>query len=191
MRHLDIRLIIGLGLVLFGISCLMDAFMDINFAMNQFKASNIVRALGQPLVIVPLLSEATAGLPKDETGSASAIFNMMRNLGGSIGIALLSTLVTRREQFHSVRIGETVTLLTPQVIARISSLDSMLSGKGLDHTTAHDTALTILNGQVQSQSLIMAYSESFYVVGLILLGTLGALIFLPKLAKTEGASSAG
>ena len=147
MRFIDVRLIIGVGLVLFGISCLMDAFMDLNFAMDQFRVSNIVRALGQPLVIIPLLSVATAGLPKEETGSASAIFNMMRNLGGSVGIALLSTLVTRREQFHSVRIGETVTLLTPQVIARISSLDSMLRGKGLDPTTAHDTALTILNGR--------------------------------------------
>jgi DHA2 family multidrug resistance protein len=191
MRLVDVRLIIGFGLVIFGISCLMDAFMDVNFAMDQFRVSNIVRALGQPLVLIPLLSVATAGLPKDEIGSASAIFNMMRNLGGSIGIALLSTLVTRREQFHSVRIGETVTLLTPRVISRISSLDSMLRGKGLDRTTAHDTALTILNGQVQTQSLTMAYSESFYVVGLLLLGTCGALIFLPKLAKTSGASSEG
>jgi DHA2 family multidrug resistance protein len=191
IRLVDVRLIIGFGLVLFGISCLMDGFMDTNFAMNQFRASNIVRALGQPLILIPLLSVSTAGLPKDETGSASAIFNMMRNLGGSIGIAMLSTLVTRREQFHSVRIGETVTLLTPQVVARISSLDAMLRGKGLDRTTAHGTALTILNGQVQTQSLIMAYSEAFFVVGVILLGTLGALIFVPKLPKTQGASSGG
>jgi len=191
MRLMDVRLIIGFGLMLFGISCFMDSFMDINFAMNQFRVSNIVRALGQPLVIVPLLSVATAGLPKEVTGSASAIFNMMRNLGGSVGIALLSTLVTRREQFHSVRIGETVTLLTPQVVARLGSLDAILRGKGLDRTTAHGTALTILNGQVQTQSLIMAYSESFYVVGLILIGTLSALFFLPKPAKAQGASSAG
>jgi len=191
IRIVDVRLIIGVGLVLFGISCLMDAFMDTNFAMNQFTVSNIVRALGQPLVLIPLLSVATAGLPKAETGSASAIFNMMRNMGGSVGIALLSTLVTRREQFHSVRIGETVTLLTPQVAARISSLDALLRAKGLDPTTAHGTALTILNSQVQTQSLIMAYSESFYVVGLIMLGTLGALFFVPRLAKTQGESSAG
>jgi len=189
MQLIDVRLIIGIGLVLFGTSCLMDAYMDIDFAMDQFRVSNIVRALGQPLVIVPLLSVATAGLPKNETGSASAIFNMMRNMGGSVGIATLSTLVTRREQFHSVRIGETVTLLTPQVLARISSLKSMLMGKGLDPTTAHATALTILNGEVQTQSFIMAYSESFLVVGVILLGSCGALIFLPKPAKARGAPS--
>jgi len=191
MRIVDVRILIGIGLVLFGSSCLMDAFMDLNFAMDQFTVSNIVRALGQPLVMIPLLTTATAGLPKTETGSASALFNMMRNMGGSIGIAMLSTLATRREQFHSVRIGESVTNLTPVVLARISSLDSILLGKGLDPRTAHATALTILNGEVQTQSFIMAYSESFLVVGVILFASTGALIFLPKLGKTQSAPSAG
>jgi DHA2 family multidrug resistance protein len=191
MQIIDVRLIIGFGLVLFGTSCLMDGYMDIDFAMDQFRVSNIVRALGQPLIIVPLLSVATAGLPKNETGSASAIFNMMRNMGGSVGIATLSTLVTRREQFHSVRIGETVTAQTPAVLARISSLDSMLLGKGLDPTTAHGTALTILNCEVQTQSFIMAYSESFLVVGVILLASCGALIFIPKPVKSRSAPSPG
>jgi DHA2 family multidrug resistance protein len=183
MRLIDVRLLVGLGLLLFGASCLMNSYMDSDYAMDQFRTSNIVRALGQPLIFIPLLSVATLGIPKQQAGSASAIFNMMRNVGGSIGIAMLSTLVTRREQFHSVRIGETVTAVTPVVLAQISSLDSMLLGKGLDPTTAHGTALTILNGEVQTQSFIMAYSDSFLVVGLILFASCGAVFFLPKLPR--------
>jgi DHA2 family multidrug resistance protein len=189
MRLIDVRLLVGFGLLLFGSSCLMNSYMDKDFAMDQFRTSNIVRAIGQPLIFIPLLSVATMGIPNQQTGSASAIFNMMRNIGGSIGIAMLSTLVTRREQFHSIRIGETVTAVTPVVVARISSLDSMLLGKGLDPTTAHSTALTILNGEVQTQSFIMAYSESFLVVGMILFASCGALIFLPKPAKDRAAPS--
>jgi DHA2 family multidrug resistance protein len=169
----------------------MNSYMDSDYAMNQFRLSNIVRAVGQPLVIIPLLSMATAGIPTQQAGSASAIFNMMRNIGGSIGIAMLSTLVTRREQFHSVRIGESVTALTPVVLARINALDSMLKGKGVDPRTAHSTALTILNGEVQTQSFIMAYSDSFLVVGLILFASCFAVIFLPKPAKSQGARSTG
>jgi MFS transporter, DHA2 family, multidrug resistance protein len=191
MRLIDVRVLVGFGLLLFGGSCLMNSYMDSNFAMDQFRVSNIVRAVGQPLIMIPLLSMATVGIPKQQAGSASAIFNMMRNLGGSIGIAMLSTLVTRRDNFHSVRIGESVTSLTPMVAARISSLDSMLLGKGLDPTTAHGTALTILNGEVHTQSLIMAYSDSFFIVGLILFTSCGALIFLPKPAKTKGTPSEG
>jgi DHA2 family multidrug resistance protein len=185
MKIVDVRLIIGLGLVLFGTSCLMDSYMDINFAMDQFRVSNIVRALGQPLIIIPLLSVATAGLPKNETGSASALFNMLRNLGGSVGIAILSTLVTTREQFHSVRIGSTVTAITPAILARVASLKSMLQGRGMDSTTAHGTALTILNDEVKTQSFIMAYSDSFLVVGLILFASCSALFFLPPPSKAQ------
>jgi DHA2 family multidrug resistance protein len=191
MRLIDVRLLVGFGLLLFGTSCLMNSYMDKDFAMDQFRVSNIVRAVGQPLIFIPLLSVATMGIPKQQAGSASAIFNMMRNIGGSIGIAMLSTLVTRREQFHSVRIGESVTALTPVVLARIHSLQSMLLGKGLDPTTAHGTALTILNGEVQTQSFIMAYSESFLVVGVILFASCGALIFLPKPVKARGSPSPG
>jgi len=191
IRLMDVRLLVGFGLVLFGVSCLMNSYMDSNYAMDQFRDSNIVRAVGQPLVMIPLLSLATMGIPKEQAGSASALFNMMRNMGGSIGIAMLSTLVTRREQFHSVRIGDSVTALTPVVIARINSLDSMLLGAGMDPTTAHSTALTILNGEVQTQSFIMAYSDSFLVVGLILFTSCFAVIFLPKLPGHSGTPSPG
>jgi DHA2 family multidrug resistance protein len=134
---------------------------------------------------------ATLGIPKQQAGSASAIFNMMRNVGGSIGIAMLSTLVTRREQFHSVRIGDSVTALTPVILARISSLDSMLLGKGIDPRTAHNTALTILNGEVRTQSFIMGYSDSFLVVGLILFASCFGVIFLPKLPGHPSPPSPG
>ena len=77
----------------------MNAFMDPDYSGPQSAVANIVRALGQPLVLIPLLSVATATIPKRDAGSASSIFNMMRNLGGSVGIALLSTMVTRREDF--------------------------------------------------------------------------------------------
>ncbi|MFX4454792.1 hypothetical protein ABTA67_20165, partial [Acinetobacter baumannii] len=78
--------------------------MSHDYAGEQLIVSMLVRALGQPFIMVPLSGLATAGIEKSQTGSASALFNMMRNLGGSVGIALASTLLTQREQFHSERI---------------------------------------------------------------------------------------
>ncbi len=63
MRLIDVRLLVGFGLLLFGTSCLMNSYMDSDFAMNQFRVSNIVRAVGQPLIFIPLLSVATMGIP--------------------------------------------------------------------------------------------------------------------------------
>lgn len=110
MELVDTRLIIGAGVLLFGGSSFLTADLGSDFAGPQFYLPLILRALGQPLIMVPLSAVTTAGMAKGrESGSASALFNMMRNIGGSIGIAGLSTLLSVRERFHSERIGESVT----------------------------------------------------------------------------------
>jgi len=180
MKILDPRVVAGIGLALFGASCLIDGFLDPNFAMDQFRFSNIIRALGQPLIFVPLLSMSTVGIPRSEAGSASALFNMARNIGGSVGIAMLSTLVTQREHLHSVRLGEFVTTYTPAVADRLNTLQQLFVAKGIDAATAQGFALTALNHQVQANAYIMAYSDAFLVIGVALFLAIGALFFMPK-----------
>ncbi len=186
MKVVDARLIAGVGILLFSGSCFIDAFLSPDFAMDQFRFSNIVRAMGQPLVFVPLLSMSTEGLPRSEAGSASALFNMTRNIGGSIGIATLSTILTQREHLHSVRIGELVTVYTPAVQARLDMLSTLFQSKGLDPATAGSYALTALNQDVQKQSYLMAYSDSFFVIGAALLVSGISLFFLPKSHAMQG-----
>jgi len=187
MKIFDPRLIAGVGILLFSGSCFIDAFLSPDFAMDQFRVSNIVRALGQPLIFVPLLSMSTEGLPRSEAGSASALFNMTRNIGGSIGIALLSTIVTQREHLHSVRIGETVTTYSPSIQARLATLTDLFQTRGLDPATAGGYALTQLNHSVQTQAYLMAYGDAFFVIGAALLLSGTSLFFLPKSQAMQGA----
>jgi DHA2 family multidrug resistance protein len=105
---------------------------------------------------------------------------MMRNLGGSIGIALLSTLVTNREHLHSVRIGSTVTVESPGVTQRLEFLTQMLIMKGLDPATAARTALKILGNSIRDQSYFMAYGDAFYVIAAIMGGSAFLLLFMNK-----------
>jgi DHA2 family multidrug resistance protein len=186
MKVMDARIIAGVGILLFSGSCFIDAFLSPDFAMDQFRFSNIVRAMGQPLIFVPLLSMSTENLPRREAGSASALFNMTRNIGGSIGIATLSTILTQREHLHSVRIGEQVTVYTPVVQERLDLLSTMFQDKGIDPTTAANYALTGLNRIVQKQAYIMAYSDSFLVIGVALLLSGVSLFFLPRSNAMKG-----
>jgi DHA2 family multidrug resistance protein len=186
MKLVDPRIIAGVGIALFAGSCFIDAFLSPDFAMDQFRWSNIVRALGQPLIFVPLLSMSTEGIPRSEAGSASALFNMSRNIGGSVGIATLSTIVTQREHLHSVRLGEFVTTYTPAVQERLSLLQNLFESKGIDAGTASGFALTALNHSVQSEAYIMAYSDAFFVIGATLLLSGVSIFFLPK-SETGGA----
>jgi DHA2 family multidrug resistance protein len=115
MKRFDLRLIIFAGELIFGGSCFLNTHMNPEFGGPQFQFANIIRALGQPFTIVPLSALATAGLLREQQGDGSALFNIMRNLGGSVGTALLSTMITQREQFHDFRIGERVTAYSPYV----------------------------------------------------------------------------
>ncbi len=187
IKIVDIRLVIAFGAMMFSVSCFMNAFLDPDYARPQFIFSNIIRSLGQPLFLIPLLSMATADIPRKEAGSASALFNMMRNMGGSFGIALLSTLITNREHLHSVRIGSTVTAESPLVQQRLDSVTSILLAKGLDPVTAARSALKLLNQSVQEQSFLLAFSDAFYVIGAILGASILLLLFIPKPQKLKQA----
>ncbi len=188
MKIFDPRVVAAVGLALFGISCIMNGFLDPDYAMDQFRVSNIIRALGQPLIFVPLLSMSTEGLPPSEAGSASAVFNMGRNIGGSIGIAMLSTIVTQREHKHSVDIGESVTTYTPAVATRLQEYRQIFESKGIDAGTAQGYALTALNHQVQANAYILAYSDAFLCIGVTLIVAIFALFFMPK---SQGGMPAG
>lgn len=122
MQRFDVRFLAALGFSIFAVSCFMNSSMSSSTDITQLKWSQLVRALGQPLTIVPLTTIATGNIEAQQAGSASGLFNMMRNLGGSMGIAALSTLLSRREQFHSSRIGEAVSLYNPQTQQRLDNL---------------------------------------------------------------------
>ena len=111
MRRFDARYIVALGFGLFALSNFMNVALSTDIAADQLLLPNIVRAIGQALVLTPLTALASAGIEAENTGSASALLNVMRNLGGAIGIALLQTFLTKREQFHSNVLGQSVSRL--------------------------------------------------------------------------------
>lgn len=189
MQRFDSRFLAALGFSLFAISCFMNSYMTHDTGIEELRWSQLVRALGQPLMIVPLTSITTGGIEPEQAGSASGLFNMMRNMGGSIGIAVLSTLVTQREQFHSNRIGEAVSLYNPETQQRIEQLTQIFISKGIDQTTAYNQALANISNSVRREAYVMAYNDGFYVVGIALLVT-GLSLFLCKKVKAGGATAA-
>ncbi len=189
MKRIDPRLLLGAGLLLFAVSSLMNAFMTHDHAGPQLIASLLVRAIGQPLIMVPLSTIATGGIENEQVGSASALFNMMRNLGGSIGIALISTFLTQREHFHSFRIGESISLANPQVQDRLNQLTQMFLTRGADAVTASDQALKLIDSIVRRESFVMAFNEAFLIMG-ITIALCFATVFILKRPSHLGETAA-
>jgi DHA2 family multidrug resistance protein len=181
MEHVDSRFLIGIGVLFFGGSSFLTASLDTNFAGPQFYLPLVIRAIGQPLIMVPLSAVTTSGMAKGrESGAASALFNMMRNIGGSIGIAGLSTLLSVRERFHSERIGESVTVYSSAVQGRLNQSATYFMSQGSDITSAQMRSLGALGGLVRREASLLAYGDCFLVLGCVLLASAIALFFMKK-----------
>ena len=184
MRYIDTRLLVATGFALFATSCFMNLWITADYSGDQLLLPNLVRAVGQALVMTPLSSLATGGIERQFAGSASAMFNMMRNLGGSIGIAVLETFVTKREQFHSNMITPNVSLLNEATRQRIASLQAYFMANGAsDAASAWHTAVVQIGRSIRAQAYFLAYSDAFYLMGAALLV---ALITSVGMRKSSG-----
>jgi DHA2 family multidrug resistance protein len=181
MQLADTRIIIGIGILLFGGSSFLTTHLDPNFAGPQFDIPLIIRALGQPLIMVPISAFTTSGIAKGrESGAASALFNMMRNISRSVGIAGLSTLLSVRERFHSERIGEAVTVYSGAVQERVQHSAAYFLSQGSDSYSVNMRAIGAIGGAVRRQAFLLAYSDCFLVLGCVLLASAAALCFRKK-----------
>jgi DHA2 family multidrug resistance protein len=181
MKRIDPRIVIGVGFVLFAGSNFMNIYMTNDYATNQLFWPNVVRAIGQALVLTPLSAVATAGIEAENAGSASGLFNMMRNLGGAIGIAVLQTLLTKREQYHSNVLSQSVSIFEQATRTRIEQLTQYFMNHGvIDRVDAMHRAYVAIGHIVQKQAFILAFSDTFYLLGASLIVALMAALLLKK-----------
>ena len=186
MKHFGARPLVVVGFALFAASNLMNTTMTADYAADQLLWPNIVRAVGQALVLVPLTAITTAGIAKEDTGSASALFNMMRNLGGAFGIAALQTFLTKREQFHSNILTRSVSLFEEATRARIEELTNYFLSHGVtDQALAEHQAVVAIGRIVRQQAYVMAFSDTFYLLGAVLIVALLASLLLKKPGHVE------
>jgi MFS transporter, DHA2 family, multidrug resistance protein len=187
IQRVDSRIVIAIGVSLFAVSCFMNSDLTNLTGIDQLRWSQLVRALGQPLIMVPLSTVATAGLSKGEAGSASGLFNMMRNLGGSFGIAILATLLTQREKFHSNRLGDAVSLYNLATQERVDQLTQRFVKQGADFNTAQTRAFKSIASTITRESYVMAFNDCFYFIGFALLLSGIAILFFKSVNPSEGA----
>src|SRR5437868_10923816 len=187
MQRFDARIIIGVGFALFAASNFMNIGMTNDYATDQLFWPNVVRAVGQALVFAPLSAVATAGIEAENAGSASGLFNMMRNLGGAVGIALLQALLTKREQYHSNMLMQSVSMLEQATRARVEKLTKYFINHGVvDRAEASHRAVIAIGQIVQKQAVILAFSDTFYLLGAALIVALMAALLLRKPDQLEG-----
>ncbi|MBS0268197.1 MAG: DHA2 family efflux MFS transporter permease subunit [Proteobacteria bacterium] len=191
MKHFDVRYIGVAGIGLFALSCFMNVNMSLDYSGDQFLVPNIVRAVGQALILTPLTAIVTSSIAPKDAANASGLFNMLRNLAGAVGTAALETIITKREQFHSNIIGQSVTVYRDEVRQRIDEMTSYFMAHGIsDAAAARHQAIIALGKTVKRQALVMGFSDAFAVIAVMLAIAAVALIFAQKAQPRGGASVA-
>ncbi len=180
---------VGFGLILFAISCFMNSFLTHDWGIEQLRWSQLVRAVGQPFIITPLSVLAAGSLPQREQAGGSAIFNIMRNLGGSVGIAMLSYFVTEREHYHFSIIGNHLTQNSLKLVQRMEELTGVLSPKASGAGPPRMQAIAEISNTVRIEAYVMAYSDCFFVIGISLILAALALFLVPKPRRSEPAAA--
>jgi DHA2 family multidrug resistance protein len=190
MQRLDPRYIAATGMLLFAYSSFMNTTMSLDYSGDQLWVPNIVRAVGQALMLAPLSAVSLGSVAPQDAAAASGISNMMRNLGGAVGTAVLATIVTKREQFHSNIIGQSVNLGREEVRTRIAELTNYFLSHGVtDPISARQQAMIALGNTVKRQALVMGFSDTFAILGIVLI--LAAIaILLTRKPKASAAASA-
>jgi DHA2 family multidrug resistance protein len=148
---------------------MLDIHLTAQSVGQDFFWSQLVRGAGQMLAMMPLNQASMAAVSREESGDAAGIYNMARNLGGSIGLAIIGTVIDRRNTFHVAAIRETLTANSVLGQERMAANAASWLDRTGDLAYSQMRALGQLASQIRQQAMVMTFSEVFYVLGIALL----------------------
>jgi DHA2 family multidrug resistance protein len=188
VKILDIRLAIGIGLLLYGVSCFMNTGLTEQTSGVDFVLPQIVAGFGQFFSMVFLNQAATDSVTRERVDDASGLFNAARNLGGSMGLAAISTLREQRTTFHTERLAETITSNAVRSQDYVAQATARL-GMG-DPVAGLQRMYASLGAVLSRAATAMAFSDIFLVFGLGLILVI-PLVLLLKVQTRDKPPSAG
>ncbi|MFN5280115.1 DHA2 family efflux MFS transporter permease subunit [Bradyrhizobium sp.] len=152
--------------------------------------SRMLIGVGLPLIFIPIMAASYDGIPAGKTDQASALINAARNTGGSIGVSLVSNVLTHREQFHQSRLVEQVTPSSPQYQDTMHRMTDFFIAQGSSLLQAQQQAVQWIGQQVQTQASFLSYMDAFWVLMLIALSAIPLALTLRNI-KLGGPAPAG
>jgi DHA2 family multidrug resistance protein len=179
-RNIDARLVVTVGAVFFFYSMVRLSHLTAESGQYDFFWPLIWRGFGLGLMFVPLTNITLADLSPKEMPQGTALYNFFRTLGGSFGIALMATLLTRFTAQAKAILAEHVGVTDPIALERVGAMTRAFIGKGADPNTAHAMALRAIDGQLAVQASVIAFGRVYYLSGLILLACVPLLLLVRK-----------
>jgi DHA2 family multidrug resistance protein len=183
MLKVDMRLIIAAGLVIFALGSFQMTWITRDYDFYELLVPQILRGIGMMCAMVPTNNIALGTLPPDLVKNASGLFNLTRNLGGAVGLALINQVLNDRTDLHISRLQERVNWGNTTATETLNMLTQRMQGVG----DASLMALKQLSMMVHRQAVVMGYGDAFFVMTLFYLGLSLLVMVLKKPAALSAA----
>ncbi len=188
-RKLDPRIPLAIGFAMMAVSTWLLSHLTADWDFYELMAPQMLRGAGVMIAMIPVNALALGTLPPEKLKSASGLYNLMRNLGGAVGLAALNTLLSNREQLHWSRLAEQVNPARPGVRDMLDGLAQRLADQGV--ADPEGGALRLVGHMVQTQSYVMSYADAFTVLTWMFIGAAGIIPFVRKPRRAGAAAGGG
>jgi MFS transporter, DHA2 family, multidrug resistance protein len=175
--RIDARYTIVAGAGLFALAMWQLSRLTIDAGAGDMFWPLVWRGVGLGLIFVPLTNATMAELSVRQLAQGTGLFNLTRQLGGSLGIAIMATLLSRYTNVEKAMLAEHVSSYSPETVARVELLTRGMAARGMNALAAKQQALAIIDRQVQAQASVLAFSKIYLLSGIILLCSLPLLLF--------------
>jgi len=183
LQRYDARWLVIIGLVMFSVSCALDIGLTSESVGHDFYGSQLLRGFAQILAMMPLNQASMAAVATHEAGDAAGLYNMARNLGGSIGLALMGVMIDRRDSYHDAMIRESLTANSTLGQDHMAGQTASFLMQTGDQALAQLKATAQLASQIAGQATVMTFNECFYLLGIALVLCLPLALLLKKPAS--------
>ena len=179
------RWLLLLGLCILSYSLFHMTNFDLDIDFRTVATARLIQAAGMAFLFVPINTAAYAFLPRDKNNAASGLMNLARNIGGSVGISVVTTMLDRRTQLHLTNLSSNLSASNPTLQSRIKGLGLMLQSHGGGPPGSSPTPYAILQGMLGRQATMLAYIDCFWFLAFAILAMV-PMVFLIKKSRPGG-----
>jgi MFS transporter, DHA2 family, multidrug resistance protein len=180
--RVDARLLIGFAFTLQGLALWNMSHLDTQLSFGSAAYARMFQSIGLPFLFVPLTNAAYVGLKPSESNQASALMNVARNLGGTIGISTVQTMLAQRQQVHQAQLVETLNPLNPNYTNGLAQTTQVLTGLGQPPAQSGLQSTALLYRSLETQAQMLSYVDVFRVLTIVVFAVI-PLLFLMQGAK--------